>query len=137
RAANPAGFTYKYLNPSAPMNGFSNVPAANYVMGEYSAADMGNTEDGLKAIYFERRLELAMEGHRFFDLVRWGIAESNLNAYFAYQGSLTSDVRGGRFVSGRSEYYPIPLRQIDLSVNAEGVPVLTQNPNYNYTIYCS
>src|SRR5690554_2463086 len=131
RAANPQGFVYKYANPAAPMNGFSNVPAANYVVAEYSAADMGNTEDALKAIYFERRLELAMEGHRFFDLVRWGIAESSLNSYFAYQGSLTSDVRGGRFVSGRSEYYPIPLRQIDLSVNAEGVPVLKQNPGYN------
>lgn len=113
------------------MDGFSNAPAANYVINEYSAADMGNQSDALEIIYFERRLELAMEGHRFFDLVRWGIAEPTLNAYFAYQGSLTSDVRGGRFVSGRSEYYPIPLRQIDLSVNAEGVPVLKQNPGYN------
>lgn len=131
RAANPAGFSYKYINPTAPMNGFSNVPAANYVISEYSAADMSSTEAALKVIYFERRLELAMEGHRFFDLVRWGIAEPTLNAYFAYQGTVTSDVRGGRFVSGRSEYYPIPLRQIDLSVNSEGVPLLQQNPGYN------
>ena len=131
RAANPAGFTYKYANPAAPMGGFSNVPAANYGIGEYTAADMGNQDDALKVIYHERRIELAMEGHRFFDLVRWGIAESTLNAYFAYQGGLISDVRGGRFVSGRSDYFPIPLRQIDLSVNAEGVPVLKQNPGYN------
>src|SRR5690606_39909700 len=70
RAANPAGFTYKYLNPSAPMQGFSNEPAANYVVSEYSAAQMGTQDGALKAIYFERRLELAMEGHRFFDLDR-------------------------------------------------------------------
>src|SRR5690606_1110071 len=102
-----------------------------YVVSEYSAAQMGTQDGALKAIYFERRLELAMEGHRFFDLVRWGIAESTLNAYFSYQGSLTSDVRDGRFTNGKSEYYPIPLRQIDLSVNTEGVPVLKQNPGYN------
>lgn len=131
RAANPAGLSYKYKNPSAPLNGFSSVPAANYLIKDYSAADMGNKEDALKVIYFERRLELAMEGHRFFDLVRWGIAESELNAYFSYQGTVTSDVRGGKFVSGRSEYFPIPLRQIDLSVNSEGVSVLKQNPGYN------
>lgn len=113
------------------MNGFSNVPAANYVISEYSPANMGNQADALKVIYHGRRLELAMEGHRFCDLVRWGIAGSSLNAYFTYQGGLTSDVRGGPFVSDRSDYYPIPLRQIDLSVNAEGVPVLKQNPGYN------
>ncbi|MNJ02591.1 SusD family protein [compost metagenome] len=71
-----------------------------------------------------------MEGHRFFDLVRWGIAEQELNAYFNYQGKLTSDVRNGKYTKGKNDYYPIPQRQIDLS-QAGGAPVLKQNSGYN------
>jgi hypothetical protein len=71
-----------------------------------------------------------MEGHRFFDLVRWGIADQELNAYFSYQGKITSDVRNGKFVKGKNDYYPIPQRQIDLS-QSNGAPVLKQNPGYN------
>ncbi len=114
------------------MEGFSNEPAANYLIKTYPAGSFtsGGKEFALKAIYYERKLELAMEGHRFFDLVRWGTAEKELNAYFNYQGKLTSDVRRGRFTSGKSEYYPIPQRQIDLSLSG-GVPVLKQNPGYN------
>ena len=78
-----------------------------------------------------------MEGHRFFDLVRWGIAEQTLNKYFAYvsgasvpginnkRGYLT----GAKFTPGKNEYFPIPQAQIDLSTSG-GTAVLTQNPNY-------
>jgi len=132
RAADPVGWVYKYKNNATPMEGFSNEPAANYLIKTYPAGSFtsGGKEFALKAIYYERKLELAMEGHRFFDLVRWGTAEKELNAYFNYQGKLTSDVRRGRFTSGKSEYYPIPQRQIDLSLSG-GVPVLKQNPGYN------
>ncbi len=67
-----------------------------------------------------------MEGHRFFDLVRWGEAEERLNAYFDFQGDLTRDVRGAQF---QHEIFPIPQRQIDLSV-VDGEPMLEQNPGY-------
>lgn len=131
RAANPEGFLKEYRDPANPMDGFDETTnAANYMISEYTGAQFGSVQDALEAIYFERKLELAMEGHRFFDLVRWGIAEQTLNAYFDYQGSLTTDIRGGRFISGRSEYYPIPQAQIDLSVDATGQPTLIQNPNY-------
>jgi hypothetical protein len=55
RAANPAGFV-----PGSP---------ANYQIGIY--ATFASKEDALRAIRFERKLEFGMEGHRFFDLVRW------------------------------------------------------------------
>jgi hypothetical protein len=71
-----------------------------------------------------------MEGHRFFDLVRWGIADTELNAYIAYQSTLTNDVKGGKFLKGKNEYYPIPLTEIDLSAKG-GTPVLKQNPGYH------
>ncbi|MDO6518314.1 RagB/SusD family nutrient uptake outer membrane protein [Zobellia uliginosa] len=131
RAANPEGFLKDYIDSSNPLAGFDeSKDAANYNIAPYTLAQFSTKENALKAIYFERKLELAMEGHRFFDLVRWGIAEETLNAYFEYQGEITTDVRGGRFFSGIHEYYPIPQAQIDLSLDASGQPTLKQNPGY-------
>ena len=64
----------------------------------------------MDAIKTERRLELAGEGHRFFDLVRWGDAPAKLGS------------RG--FVTGKNEVFPIPQREL------QGTK-LVQNPNYN------
>ncbi|MCE7065172.1 RagB/SusD family nutrient uptake outer membrane protein [Dyadobacter sp. CY326] len=131
RAADPVNILRKYKNDADPLAGFSTVAAANYKISVYPAgalAGMGKA-GALNAIYFERKLELALEGQRFFDLVRWGIAEQTLNAYFAYEGRLTTDIRGARFTPNRSEYFPIPQRQIDLS-NQAGQSVLTQNQGY-------
>ncbi|CCH55591.1 RagB/SusD domain protein [Fibrisoma limi BUZ 3] len=132
RAANPVNFVYKYANEATPLAGYTTTPAANYKITVYPAgrfASLGKA-GALKAIYFERKLELAMEGHRFFDLVRWGTAEPTLNAYFGYESTITTDIRGGHFTAGKNDYYPIPQRQIDLSRSA-GKSSLTQNPGYN------
>jgi len=129
RAANPDGWVHTYKDPSKPTAGFTNTPAANYKIGTYPAGTFSSKDAALKIIYYERKIELALEGHRFFDLVRWGIAGPELNAYIAYQGQFTQDVRGGKFNTGKNEYYPIPQRQIDLSA-AGGKPVLTQNKGY-------
>lgn len=132
RAADPSGWLHTYQNEDAPMAGFSDQPAANYLISAYSPGyfETEGKDFALAAIYFERRLEFALEGHRFFDLVRWGVAAETLNAFYTYEGSLFDDIAGARFVSGRNEYYPIPQRQIDLSIQ-NGVPTLTQNPGYN------
>ena len=63
----------------------------------------------MAAIKLERRKELAGEGHRFFDLVRWGDAPSVLGS------------RG--FVAGKNEIFPIPYQELDNTI-------LKQNPNY-------
>ncbi len=131
RASNPQGFLKKYNDDKSPLSGFNEANnAANYKIGMYTTSEFSSKESALEAIYFERKLELALEGHRFFDLVRWGIAEKTLNDYFQYQGQLTTDVRGGKFIKGKNEYYPIPQAQIDLSLNNAGEPTLTQNPGY-------
>ncbi|SEN19308.1 Starch-binding associating with outer membrane [Mucilaginibacter gossypiicola] len=130
RAANPEGFVHKYVDDEDPTGGFTDEPAANYKVSPYPGGAFASKDFALKAIYFERKIELAMEGHRFFDLVRWGIADTELNAYVAFQSTITNDVKGGKFLKGKNEYYPIPQKEIDLSVKG-GSPVLKQNPGYH------
>ena len=65
----------------------------------------------LDAIAHERRMELATEGHRFFDLVRTGKAAEVLGA------------KG--FVANKHEWLPVPQTELDAAQGA-----LTQNPNY-------
>jgi hypothetical protein len=72
----------------------------------------------------ERRLELAMEGHRFFDLVRWGIAKQTLESYFSFEGGYFNYLRG-IVIEARDDHFPIPQDQIDRSKG-----VLKQSPGY-------
>ncbi|TWW00109.1 RagB/SusD family nutrient uptake outer membrane protein [Chitinophaga pinensis] len=132
RAARPESAVYKYEDDSEPMDGFSDKPAANYKVSPYPAGTFSakGKDYALKAIYFERKLELAMEGHRFFDLVRWGIADQTMNAFFAFEGATTLDIQGASFIKGTNEYFAIPQRQIDLSTNG-GKITLQQNNGYH------
>ncbi|MHB1921100.1 MAG: RagB/SusD family nutrient uptake outer membrane protein, partial [Chitinophagaceae bacterium] len=68
-----------------------------------------------QALRFERRLEFAMEGGRFFDLVRWGIAAEYLNNYFSVEKTRSAQLQDAMFTKGRDEYLPIPLNQINYS----------------------
>ena len=82
-----------------------------------------------KAVRFEERLEFAMEGSRFFDLVRWGIAEPTLNTYVAKEKNRRTFLNGAVFVKNKNEYYPIPQQEIINSAVA-GQAVLKQNQGY-------
>lgn len=81
-------------------------------------------EYAMDAIRAERRIELALEGHRFFDLVRWGIAKETLESYSAFEGSIIAAYSGLTF-SERNTYFPIPQEQIDRSGGS-----LVQNSGY-------
>ena len=129
RAANKSGWLYKYVDNSNPLAGFSTTPAADYKISPYPAGYFSNKDLALKAIYFERKLELAMEGHRFFDLVRWGIAESTINSVISYEGQFVSDIDGAHFTAPKNNYFPIPQNEIDLTTTG-GTATLTQNPGY-------
>lgn len=113
--------------------------AANYMVGLYTAADFTDKNTARKLVWFERKLELAMEGHRFFDLQRYdglfggpagaSYMANTLNTYIAHDTAVphfgNAALKGAKFTAGRSELYPIPQSQIDL----EGGQ-LKQNPNY-------
>ena len=70
-----------------------------------------------------------MEGHRFFDLVRWGEAAQTLNGYLAYESIKRTYLKGASFKAGVSEYFPIPQAQIDRS-SVGGKSTIVQNPGY-------
>ena len=82
-------------------------------------------DNALKALQYERRMEFAMEGPRFFDLVRWGVADQVLNAYLAVEKTRKTFLSAAAFTKGRDEYYPIPFREINFT---KGLYV--QNPGY-------
>ncbi len=134
RAANPAGWVQRATQGanrdaySLVFNNGTPVPAANYVIRPYSAA-WTDAAIARKAVRFETRLEFGMEGHRFFDLVRWGIAAEMLNKYVASEGNKRVYLKGANFVKGKHEFFPIPQEAIDRS-EKDGKPTLAQDPAY-------
>lgn len=103
-------------------------PTDNYNIKTYTMSEFTSGVGALRKVHFERKLELAMEGHRMYDLWRWGRAETRMNEYFQYQGQLTTDVQSSNTYRG-APFYPIPQTQIDISAS-EGEQVLKQNPQY-------
>ncbi len=90
--------------------------ASNYKIEPYiDGVNCTWTKDyARKALQFERRLEFAMEGPRFFDLVRWGIAAETMNNHFAIEKTRFAFLKDAFFKKGRDEYLAIPQQQITL-----------------------
>lgn len=97
---------------------------SNYNVKLYSLANW-TQEYARKALQWERRLEFATEGARFFDLVRWGIAEKTLNDYITVEKGRRTFLATAKFTAGRDEYLPIPQSEITFTNG-----LYKQNPGY-------
>jgi hypothetical protein len=98
--------------------------ASNYNVQPYAAA--GWTQDyARKALQWERRLEFATEGQRFFDLVRWGMAAQVLNDYISIEKTRRTFLATAVFTAGRDEYLPVPQSEITFTKG-----LYKQNPGY-------
>jgi hypothetical protein len=106
RASNPAGFVKE-------ADGVTN--AANYQISTYPS--FPDQDYARKALYMERKLELGQEGHRWFDLNRWGITVTELNRALAYEKATPwgPNMYYNATVGQEDITYPIPQHQIDMS----------------------
>lgn len=100
------------------------VPEADYQIELYTTA-WADKDVARKAVRFERYLELAMEGHRFFDLVRWGVAAQVMSEFLARESVRRGHIAGASFQAGKDEYLPIPEFVVNQSLGN-----IQQNPNY-------
>lgn len=117
----------------------SRITWATYRIGLYPAFPDANY--ARQAVQFERRLELAMEGQRLFDLRRWGNAAAVINGYLTGTGAAPYGSNGGRedarrtykksaeAFTTRHRWYAIPQDQIDVSKQG-GQETLHQNPGW-------
>lgn len=103
RAANSVDPNY------APID--CNPQVANYAVGEYPATGW-NQDYARRAVRMERRIELAMEGHRWFDLLRWGNAVETVNQYYATEVRIRPYYAGANLTEDEL-YLPIPVNQVD------------------------
>ncbi|QDO94213.1 RagB/SusD family nutrient uptake outer membrane protein [Formosa sediminum] len=99
--------------------------AANYKIALYANV-WSSQDDAREAVRLESRLELALEGHRFFNLVRWGNADNVISDYLEVEKTRRTHLSNATFQAGKNEYWPIPQAYIDGVTDG----MVTQNDGY-------
>ena len=105
RAANMAA--------NSVVSNYPNKYGVRYAVGKYNGSY--SKDQTMKIIKMERRLELAMESERFFDLVRWGDAATVLNKYYTSESDKMNFLSGSQFTVNKNEYLPVPWEQMAAS----------------------
>jgi len=93
--------------------GYPTKYGVHYAVGKYNGSY--SKDDAMKIIKMERRLELAMESERFFDLVRWGDAATVINKFYTDESQKMNFLAGSHFTAEKNEYLPIPYEQVAAS----------------------
>ena len=101
------------LNEVRTRAGLATFPGYTYKVNGINQTTTDTQEDLRKAIRHERRVELAMEAHRWFDLCRWGVAKATLEAYIARE-SEAAKAEFGTFAP-KNVLFPIPQKEVELS----------------------
>ena len=95
------------------VSNYPNKYGVHYAVGKYNGSY--SKEEAMKIIKTERRLELAMESERFFDLVRWGDAATVLNKFYSSESDKMNFLSGSQFTANKNEYLPVPFEQMAAS----------------------
>ncbi len=117
--------TYKLDKPTSITVDWTK-PAANYKVEPYPSGSpaFATKEEAQKAVRMEIMLEFATEGHRFFDLRRWGISNEILNDYISRDSKFRNFMKGAVYNPTEDDYWPLPQGQVDIQ------KTLTQDPAY-------
>ncbi len=103
----------KSMQSSSVVAKYSSTLNVHYNVKTYDGSyDKAET---MKIVKMERRLELAMESERFFDLVRWGEAEKVINDFYLNEKKSMKFIEGAHFTANKNEYLPIPHEQMAAS----------------------
>ena len=89
---------------------YPNKYGVHYAIGKYNGTY--SKDEAMKIVKMERRLELAMESERFFDLVRWGDAATVINRFYTTESEKMNFLSGSLFTANKNEYLPIPDDQM-------------------------
>ncbi len=138
RAADATGWVYKNSDYDAGTGKYKTqtTPADTYKIAPWPAGSFTTKDFARKAVFFEERLELAMEGQRFFALRRYdkvspGVMTQTLTDYINVEKTRPSYFIANPTVtfSDKYQWFPIPQQQIDIK-NATGTVFLKQNPGF-------
>ena len=95
------------------VSSYPNKYGVHFAVGKYNGTY--SKDDAMKILKMERRLELAMESERFFDLVRWGDAATVINKFYTTESEKMNFLKGSDFTANKNEYLPIPWEQLAAS----------------------
>ena len=93
--------------------GYQTKYGIHFFVGKYNGSY--TKDQAMRIVKMERRLELAMESERFFDLVRWGDAATVINKFYDTESQTMNFLAGASFTADKNEYLPIPYEQIAAS----------------------
>lgn len=95
------------------VSGYPNKYGVRYAVNRYNGSY--SQAETIRFVKMERRLELAMESERFFDLVRWGEAATVLNGFYSSESQKMNFLSGSHFTANKNEYLPVPFEQLAAS----------------------
>ena len=103
----------KAMAANSVVSNYPNKYGVHFAINSYKGTY--DKDAAMEIVKTERRLELAMESERFFDLVRWGDAATVINQFYNTESQKMTFLNGSLFTANKNEYLPIPHEQMAAS----------------------